>query len=185
MKTTIKVFLYLLFSVTFVAVTGCGKDDPLEDPTAPIKPENPGDEEEKPGDNQDPGSEQPIKPDLSKEILGEWTQTETDLGTMANVSSTSQMKFGTSDEFSVDWSETEKTDKPYTTATGKYSINGDSLRVEWKTVITDSVTNVAFTTFYLSGECNVTDNILNYTYSVYDTDGSKLSGPHTTKLAKQ
>ena len=178
MKTTIRAFIYLLFCFSLVAVTGCGKDDLLEDTPTPVQPENP-------GSNEDPTPDQPTTPDIATLLAGEWAQSATDLGSVANVSSTSRMTFGTSDDFSVNWSEAEKTDKPYTTATGKYTINGDSLKVEWKTVMTDSVTNVAFTTFYLSCECSVTDNTLNYTYSVYDTDGSKLSGPHTTKLAKQ
>ena len=178
MKTTIKAFIYLLFCFSLVAVTGCSKDDPMVDNPTPIQPE-------KPGDNENPGSDLPSKPDLTKEIIGDWAQSETDLGSLVNVTSTSRMTFGASDSLTINWSEAGKTDKPYTTATGKYTINGDSLKVEWKTVMTDSVTNVAFTTFYLSGECSVTDNTLNYNYSVYDADGSKLSGPHTTKLAKQ
>ena len=178
MKTTIKVFLYLLSSFSLVTVSGCSKDDPIVNNPTPVQPENP-------GSNKDPDSDLPNKPDLAKELLGEWALPGSDFGILVNVTSTSRMTFSASDSLTIDWYETEKANNPYTTARGKYTINGDSLKVEWISVVTDSVANIAFTTFYLSGECSVADNTLDYIYSVYDTNGSKLSGPHSTKLAKQ
>ncbi len=178
MKTTIKAFIYLLCCFCLVAVTGCSKDNSIIDEPTPVQPENP-------GSNDDPTPEQPTSPDLATQLLGGWAQLEADHGSMTNVNSTSRMEFGASDSLSVNWFEAGKTDKPYTIAKGKYTINGDSLRLEWKSVTTDSIANAAFATFYLSGKCEVTDNTFDYNYSVYDTDGGKLSGPHTTKFSKQ
>ena len=178
MKKAINVFLYLLLSVTFVTMTGCSKDDPFEDNPNPIQPE-------KPGGNEDPGSDLPDKSDLSKEILGEWSKSETELGGLVYVTSTNLMTFGSSNSFTITWFEAVKTDKPYTTAKGKYTIKGDSLKLEWDTVTTDSILNAAFNTFCISGKCEITDNTINYSYSVLDSNGDKLSGPHSTKFAKQ
>lgn len=172
MRTTIKALLYLLICFTFVAITGCSKDDVSEDNPKPIQPEK-------------PNPDHPKEPDLATELLGEWTQSETNLGSMVNVTSTSRVRFGTSDSLTVNWCEKGRAETPYTTAKGKYTLKGDSLRLKWITIMTDSVLNTTFSTFYLSGKCSITGNTLNYDYSVYDTTGDKLSGPHTTKFAKQ
>lgn len=170
MKSILKYFYIILF-LGLGTFSSCSDDDPTPD---------------------DPKQEQPDKPghddnDSSKfdsKILGEWTSNKINHGTLQNVESSSQVIF-TEDSITLKWFDI-KTDKeiPYSIAKGKYTVKGDSLKIEWKNVMTDSVANTAFNTLYLQGDYKVKDNQLDYNYSVYDIGGEKLSGPHNIKLNK-
>lgn len=172
MKKTIKFYLCLILCLGFVTVTSCSHDDPFKEDPTPVKPD------------PDP-TPNPNEPTLVSKILGTWSQSDNNYGGLMNVSSTSRVEFGASDSVTVNWYNVNNTKTPYTVAKGVYTVKGDSLKLVWKNVMTDSIPNTTFTTLYLAGKCSVTDNTMDYNYSVYDTGGDKLTGPHTLKFTKQ
>lgn len=171
MKKTIKFYLCLIMCLGFITVTSCSHDDPMKEEPTPVKPD------------PDP-TPTPNEPTLTSKILGAWSQSDNNYGGLMNVSSTSRVEFATSDSVSVNWYNVDNNKAPYTVAKGVYTFKGDSLKLVWKNVMTDSIVNTAFNTLYLAGDYKIKDDQLNYNYSVYDIGGEKLSGPHNIKLTK-
>lgn len=171
MKNSVKYYLYIIMCLGFITMTSCSHDDPMKEEPTPVGPNKP-----------DPV---PDEPTLQSKIPGAWSQADNNYGGLMNVSSTSRVEFAKADSVTVNWYNVNNNTTPYSVAKGVYTVNGDSLKLVWKSVMTDSVPNTAFTTLYLAGKCTVTDNTMDYNYSVYDTTGDKLTGPHTLKFTKQ
>lgn len=169
MKSILKYFYIVLF-LGAVILSACSDDDPTQ---------------------KDPKHEQPDKPndddsnDLNSDssILGEWTPYMVDYGSFCNIGSTGLVVFA-KDSVTINWYEISNTKIPYFVAKGKYTIKGDSLKLEWKNVMTDTIVNTAFNTLYLAGGYSIEYDRMKYNYSVYDISGEKLSGPHPFNLYK-
>ena len=170
MKSLFKYF-YIILILGLVTFSSCSDDDPTQDDS---KQENP----------NDPNNNEPDDSKLDSKLLGEWTSNKINYGNLQNVKSSNQVIF-TEDSITLNWFDFE-TDKeiPYSVVKGIYTVKGDSLKIKWKNVMTDSIVNTAFNTLYLAGRYNIKNDQMNYDYSVYDINGEKLSGPHNIKLDK-
>lgn len=174
MKTTIKALLSIILCIAFAIISSCSTDEPK-----PVQPETPS-----PIQPENPTPDKPKDPVLATEIIGSWSMAGTNIEAFTNVSSKSSVEFFTADSLTIKWFDTTNEELPYSIVKGKYTVNDNSLRLEWKTVTTDSLSNAAFATMYLSGECTLNDKEVNYNYSIYDIDGDRLSGPHSAKFTK-
>lgn len=170
MKTTIKFVLSVALCFGCVTITGCSKDDtPFDTPTKPDQPNNPN-----PDDN-------PVNP--IDQIAGTWTQQSASFGISTTFASTSSVEFNSSGSVKISWTATgEKS--PYSTVTGTFTVHNGTLKIQWSNVTTDGMQNDTFKTFYLSGDYTVSGNTMSYSYSVYDSANTKLSGPHSASFKK-
>lgn len=169
MKSILKYFYIILF-LGAVTLSACSDDDPTQEEQKHEQPDKPNDD--------DPND---LNSDSS--ILGEWTSHIVDYGSLYHVGSTSLIVF-TKDSITVNWHYKSNTSNSCSVVKGKYTVLGDSLKVEWKNVMTDTIVNTAFNTLYLAGEYSIKNDRMNYNYSVYDISGGKLSGPHPLNLSK-
>ena len=164
MKLVLKYFYIFLF-LGALTLSACSDDDPTQDDPKHEQPDNPNDNS-----------------DSSSKVVGKWVFEDFNFGGIANVQSTSRVEFGKSDSLTISWYDKNNPNKPYSVAKGEYSTKGDSLKLEWKNVMTDTIVNTAFNTLYLAGGYSIKNDQMNYDYSVYDISGEKLSGPHNIKL---
>lgn len=172
MKTTIKFFVYTLLCIACGAFCACSHDDsPFEEPSQPNNPGGSGSDDEQPTDPM-------------KELAGEWNFATTDFGIQSGVASTGVMEISTNGTIKMQWAEKDA-EEPYSVLNGKCSVDEETLKIEWTTATTTGITNAAFTTFYLEGNYTVNNNKVNYSYEVYNDEGTKLSGPHNISWNKE
>ena len=186
MKSVFK-YLYIILFLGTITLSSCSDDDPTQDEPKQEQPEEP---------NNDGMNESEDISSSNSEFRGTWEINEIG-SSFKNIDSYGQAEFEKSDSLKIMWYyENNKYNNPYSIAKGKYTVRGNSLRLEWKNMITDSIVNTAFNTLYLEGEYDTSNyttydkpsgsyyvtireyESIRFRYSTYDISGDVLTGPH-------
>lgn len=172
MKKRIRFCLFLGLALGMSMIVSCSKDD--NDLEEAIKPSQP----------STPEPDEPDESNPNEEIKGTWELTSSNFGISSDIDSYNTMEFSDSNNLKVSWYDSNDGETPYTISNATYSIDEDVLTINWTNVTTDGVENPAFSEIYLQGEFSITDSSMSYDYSVFDTDGNKLSGPTSITFEK-
>ncbi|MBD5199537.1 MAG: hypothetical protein HDS83_04025 [Bacteroidales bacterium] len=182
MKSIIK-YLYVALFLGIATLSSCSDDDPTQEEPKHEQPDKPNDDTE--------------NSNFNSKILGEWGMGRKSLSGGTKKPEYEGRIFFDKDSIIINciinWNDLYNNDTLYSIVKGIYTINDDSLKIEWKNAQTDSIVNLAFTTLYLAGTYKIDHSFgidywnydqLVYTYSVFDITGEKLSGPHKEEFEK-